>query len=122
MTYLKIGGQEFELEQLYSVLSDAEWANRNAYFAKIRAEYNVAKKLFVDGAAWSTYAEGKEAEDRSDYCVAGKLIDYRDGYIGVYMGRKTEAERLAEELADAKAALALLGVTDEQEEITDDDA
>lgn len=120
MTYLKIGGQEFELEQLYSVLCDAEWDNRYAYFCKIRADYETAKSLFIDNAAWSTYAEGKEEEDRSDYCLAGKIIDYRNGEVGVYMGRKTEAEKLAEELADAKAALAFLGVTEEQEEETDD--
>ena len=97
MTYLKIGGQEFELEQLYSVLSDAEWQNRNAYFAKIRSDYETAKSLFIDNAVWSTYAEGKEEEDRSDYCIAGKIIDYRNGSVGVYMGRKTESEKMEDE-------------------------
>lgn len=100
MTYLKIGGQEFELEQLYSVLSDAEWQNRNAYFAKIRSDYETVKSLFVDGVVWSTYADGKEEEDRSDYCIAGKIIDYRDGRIGVYMGKKTEAEQMEDKVAE----------------------
>lgn len=100
MAYIKINGHEFEILQFYSVLSDAEWNNRHAYFIKIRADYETVKNVFVDGAHWSTYGDGKTEEDRSDYCLAGKIIDYRDGAIGVYMGRKTEAERMEDKVAE----------------------
>ena len=46
-------------------------------------------------------------EDMSAYCIAGQLVDLRDGTFAVYMGKKTEAEKLQEAL-DA-AVLAALG-------------
>ena len=34
----------------------------------------------------------------SDYCVAGDVVDTRDGNVTVYMGRKTEVEKLREQV------------------------
>lgn len=31
-------------------------------------------------------------EDLSDYCIAGDVVDHRDGTVSVYVGKKTEAE------------------------------
>lgn len=58
------------------------------------------KAAFVDGATyseeWDTLdANGEpavETRDLSDYCVAGDVVDTRDGNITVYMGKKTMVE------------------------------
>lgn len=49
-----------------------------------------------------------ESRDLSDYCIAGDVVDTRDGNITVYMGRKTAAE-LQQETIDA-LLIELLGV------------
>lgn len=95
---LKIQDNEFPVVQIYTVVSDAEWDYRYAYFIKMQIDYATVKSLFVNDAVWSTI-ENEEEIDRSDYCVAGKIIDYRNGQIGVYMGRKTEEEKAEDEAA-----------------------
>lgn len=80
--------------------------------------HEVVKAAFVDGAQyqqeWDSvrYLTAEEAEttehevdenglpyvvemhskDLSEYCVAGDVIDTRDGNITVYMGKKTQME------------------------------
>ena len=39
-----------------------------------------------------------QTRDLSDYCVAGDVVDTRDGSVTVYMGRKTEVEKLREQV------------------------
>ena len=39
-----------------------------------------------------------QTRDLSDYCVAGDVVDTRDGNVTVYMGRKTEVEKLREQV------------------------
>ena len=39
-----------------------------------------------------------QTRDMSDYCVAGDIVDTRDGNVTVYMGRKTEVEKLREQV------------------------
>ena len=39
-----------------------------------------------------------QKRDLSDYCVAGDVVDTRDGNVTVYMGRKTEVEKLREQV------------------------
>ena len=74
------------------------------------------KAAFVGGATyseeWDTLdANGDpavESRDLSDYCIAGDVVDTRDGNVTVYMGKKTEAE-LQQETIDA-LLIELLGV------------
>lgn len=73
------------------------------------------KAAFVDGVTyaeeWDTTIDGEsavESRDLSDYCVAGDIVDTRDGNVTVYMGRKTAAE-LQQETIDA-LLIELLGV------------
>ncbi len=65
-----------------------------------------AKAAFVDDEVyykqWESIAtddDGNEVtetctEDLSAWCVAGEIVDHRDGTITVYMGKKTELEQL----------------------------
>ena len=68
------------------------------------------KAAFVDGIAYrqqwesaiiaedGTQTTETQTRDLSDYCVAGDVVDTRDGNVTVYMGRKTEVEKLREQV------------------------
>ncbi len=68
------------------------------------------KAAFVDGITYrqqwesaiiaedGTQTSETQTRDLSDYCVAGDVVDTRDGNITVYMGRKTEVEKLREQV------------------------
>lgn len=51
--------------------------------------------IIGDGGVQSTETQTR---DLSDYCVAGDVVDTRDGNVTVYMGRKTEVEKLREQV------------------------
>lgn len=57
------------------------------------------KAAFVNGATyaeeWDTTVDGEpavESRDLSEYCIAGDVVDTRDGNVTVYMGKKTMVE------------------------------
>lgn len=68
------------------------------------------KDAFVDGISYrqewqsaviaedGTKTTETQVRDLSDYCVAGDVVDTRDGNVTVYMGRKTEVEKLREQV------------------------
>lgn len=68
------------------------------------------KAAFVDGITYrqqwesaiiaedGTQTTETQTRDMSDYCVAGDIVDTRDGNVTVYMGRKTEVEKLREQV------------------------
>ena len=68
------------------------------------------KDAFVDGITYrqqwesaviaedGTQTTETQTRDLSDYCVAGDVVDTRDGNVTVYMGRKTEVEKLREQV------------------------
>ena len=68
------------------------------------------KAAFVDGITYrqqwesaiiaedDTQTSETQTRDLSDYCVAGDVVDTRDGNVTVYMGRKTEVEKLREQV------------------------
>ena len=68
------------------------------------------KVAFVDGITYrqqwesaiiaedGTQTTEAQTRDLSDYCVAGDVVDTRDGNVTVYMGRKTEVEKLREQV------------------------
>ena len=68
------------------------------------------RAAFVDGITYrqqwesaiiaedGTQTTETQTRDMSDYCVAGDVVDTRDGNVTVYMGRKTEVEKLREQV------------------------
>lgn len=68
------------------------------------------KAAFVDGISYrqqwesaiiagdGTQTTETQTRDLSDYCVAGDVVDTRDGNVTVYMGKKTEVEKLREQV------------------------
>ena len=80
------------------------------------------KKAFVDNISYrqewdstvilddGTETKEIQTRDLSDYCIAGDVVDTRDGNITVYMGKKTQVEILMEE----NAALLFENLTGEE--------
>lgn len=68
------------------------------------------KAAFVDGITYrqqwesaviaedGTQTTETQVRDLSDYCIAGDVVDTRDGNVTVYMGKKTEVEKLQEQV------------------------
>ena len=112
-----INGADFECLHLTERIKDYTWDMRDNIELLMPMTHTEADELFKDGIAWGYIPNGaEELIDCSAYSVAGDITDHRDGTVSVRMGKPTQADLLAEELADAKAALALLGVTDEPDE------
>ena len=74
----------------------AEWGHRNAWGMTMKMTPQEAAELFVDGVDWHISTNG-DAEDCSEYVVAGPITDNRDGTVTVLMGAKTKNEKLAEQ-------------------------
>lgn len=68
------------------------------------------KDAFVDGITYrqqwesaviaedGTQTTETQVRDLSAYCIAGDVVDTRDGNVTVYMGKKTEVEKLREQV------------------------
>ena len=75
------------------------------------------KAAFVDGINYrqqwesaiiaedGTQTTETQTRDLSDYCVAGDVVDTRDGNVTVYMGRRTQIEIMQDELTAMDAAM-----------------
>lgn len=75
---------------------------RDSIRVTVSASYADVAAAFVNGAKWSITEtvineDGTEAftvYDKSEYSVAGDIVDHRDGRISVYMAKPTESESL----------------------------
>ncbi len=112
MTYIKIN------ETLYPAIfngrmKDNEWDDRESKAITLEMDYTTASALFVDGLAWSIFAQeevpvynedGEQVDtemreneyDNSDFCLAGDIIDHRDGTMTIKMGKLTDLEEAYE--------------------------
>ena len=71
----------------------------------VLAAHAEAAALFTDGADYSLIAADGEETPLSSFCVAGDIVDHRDGRVSVYMGEKTEGEMAYDALEADCAAL-----------------
>jgi hypothetical protein len=111
---LKFGDKTITLNWSSVVTRRIGGADRQAMDFNVTASYADVSSLFVDGAVYSdevTVDDAVQSTDLSEYCLAGKIIDNRDGTFTVSMGQKT-----AEELA---AAVALKAKTDAETALAD---
>lgn len=104
MTYIKINDIKYPVK-IITKSKDYDWDMRSSkelIFTDLT--YNDIALLFVNDLEWSIIEEEKikmgfetvETEyDNSDYCVAGDIIDHRDGTISVKMGKPTAEELLS---------------------------
>ena len=114
MTYVSVQGQIFPAI-ITGRLQDYDWNNRPSKEIKVEMTYAQACELFVNEVDWSiidiypiTVEEmnengevvvvNKDEEtiyDNSDYSVAGDIIDHRNGYVSIKMGKPTAEELLS---------------------------
>lgn len=95
-----------------NIKRDREWKA-----ISVIGDFSSVKEAFVDNISyrqeWDSVVmldDGTETteiqtRDMSEYCVAGDIVDTRDGNITIYMGRKTEIELLRDELSEMDAAM-----------------
>jgi hypothetical protein len=112
MTYIKIGGNRYPAT-INGRMKDTDWDNRESKAITLEMDYATASALFVDGLVWSimqedevpTYDENGEQTgtemqedeyDNSEFCLAGDIIDHRDGTITCKMGKLTDLEEAYE--------------------------
>lgn len=97
-------------------LEDRDWDNRASKAIKVRLPYSDAAATFVDNIKWNiiqdvdetvehineetgdvTYeiVTKQEVYDNSEYSIAGDIIDHRNGFVTVKMGKPTAEEILA---------------------------
>lgn len=113
-TYVEVNGQKYEAS-ITGRLSDKDWDGRESKAIKLVMSYNDAMNTFADDTEWNIVQEHEvnkevvdeegnisfelaveaESYDNSDYCIAGDIIDHRDGTVTVKMGKPTAAELLA---------------------------
>ena len=113
--FVKVGESQYPA-CITGRLHDSEWDNRQTKSIKLQMTYADAAVLFVDGVRWSIIQESEgmiqditedgevtyvqqvicEEHDNSDYNLAGDIIDHRDGFITVKMGKLTDLEATLE--------------------------
>lgn len=106
MTYVKVNDVVLTAE-ISGNKRDIDWDGRDSKTIHAVSDYATVASLFVDDAKWSiivshidkqTGEEAIEEYDNSDYCMAGDIIDHRDGTISVKMGKQTDLELAYETL------------------------
>ena len=118
MICVRVNGKEYPAI-ITGKLNDKEWDGRNSKAIKLKISASEAYELFKQNTAW-TIVEKNEVEvdkineetgdiegteliveteeyDNSEYSIAGDVIDHRNGYVTVKMGKPT-----AEELLETK--------------------
>lgn len=108
--YVKINGIEYPAT-INGKVQDSTWGGRASKSITLEMDYADAINLFVNNAPWyivdrqlvpivneETGEPTDEVEvrvtewDNSDYCIAGDIIDHRDGTITAKMGKLTDLE------------------------------
>ena len=78
---------------------DMTWDARDCWEFTVEMDVENAKKIFTDNMSWHLYVTDEISResiiDLSEYCVAGPIIDTRDGYTTVKMGKPTSEELLS---------------------------
>lgn len=104
MTFVSIGGTTYAAI-VDGCIANARWDGRDTKTITLVMSHAEASETFADGAEWTTICEYDDPEtgkhvrdvcDCSDYCIAGDIIDHRDGTLSVVMGKETELEQALE--------------------------
>ena len=114
-TYVEINGLTYPAS-ITGRLNDRDWDDRESKAIKIKMSYSDATNIFVDDVKWNIVQDieepvehideetgniiyevltRQEVYDNSDYGIAGDIIDHRNGYVTIKMGKPTAKEMLA---------------------------
>lgn len=113
-TYIEINENQYPA-QIMGRIYDDDWNGRDSKSITLEMTYEEATAIFVDDIEWKIIQDHQElvdivneetgeiiqewqnvptAFDNSDYCIAGDIIDHRNGKITVKMGKPTAEELL----------------------------
>ena len=113
-TYIQVNGNQYPA-LITGRLHDKDWDDRASKAIQIEMAYQEALNVFVDDIEWKILQDIEieeeivledgipkqerknilESYDNSEYCIAGDIIDHRNGTITVKMGKPTAEELLA---------------------------
>ena len=88
-------------------------ALRPSVCVTVEGDVEAVLSAFYDGVTWEieeerTLEDGSVetvSYDKSAFCLAGDVVDHRDGRVSFYMGKKTDGELLYEALEAENAKL-----------------
>ena len=112
-TYIEINGNKYPAS-ITGRLSDKDWNNRESKAIRLEMTYADVIATFIDDVFWNIVQENEvqhevmneegnvsfetiietDVYDNSDYCIAGDVIDHRDGTVTIKMGKPTAEELL----------------------------
>ena len=113
-TYIEINEHQYPA-QIIGKIYDDDWNGRDSKSIILEMTYEEAVTLFVDDVEWKIIQDHQklidtineetgeviqewknipEIFDNSDYCIAGDIIDHRNGKVTVKMGKPTAEELL----------------------------
>lgn len=92
-------GTTFETIGIQRIFSTQRGMHRTCLEITLTAEYAALVNAFVDGAIYSIVDDEGNVYPQDEFTVACDIVDKRDGTFVVYMGMKTDNERLEEENA-----------------------
>lgn len=113
-TYIEVNGNRYPAI-ITGRINDDNWNNRASKAIKLEMSYVDAVNMFADDLSWSIIQENKvsmpeidengnetvvekieeEIYDNSEYSIAGDIVDHRDGFVTIKMGKPTAEELLA---------------------------
>lgn len=113
MIKVKINDMIYEAD-VSGLMNDRDWDNRESKSIKLKMSHDEAISTFSNGASWFVLVDvnsfvvdeyGNQTDEmilkteeynNSDYCIAGDVVDHRDGTVTVKMGKLTELEEAYE--------------------------
>ena len=114
-TYIEINNLKYPAS-ITGRLNDKDWDDRESKAIKVEIPYSDAINIFVDDVKWNIVQDieesvehideetgdivyetliRQEVYDNSDYSIAGDIVDHRNGYVTIKMGKPTAKEILA---------------------------
>lgn len=99
MTYVKVNGVLYPAA-INGTFKDNMWDGRATKTIELDLTAEEAKVLFVDDTRWSIVDEYlneneelvQDEYDNSEYCLAGDVVDHRNGTSSVTMGKLLDRE------------------------------
>ena len=100
MQQIKIKDNLIDVISCYGAHRTMLGAKRNSIEITMTSDYETIVNTFTDGITYSLIETTENEDetiqtheyDKSSYCLAGDVVDHRDGTISIYMGMKTELE------------------------------
>ena len=101
MIYVKVNEVLYPAS-IETITVDRTWDRRSSKIIRLTMTANEASQIFIDDVSWSIVERYEEENeqiiqneyDNSEFCIAGDIIDHRNGEVSVKMGKLTDNEAL----------------------------